>query len=48
MNGQAPDACRQCGHRWDKYQQHDATIVDRARRWREKLLLKDEGMPVHA
>ena len=37
MNGEAPKFCGECGHRWDKYQQHDNTIVARARRWRDKL-----------
>jgi hypothetical protein len=37
MNEAAPRACRDCGHRWDKYQQHDPGIVDRARRWRDAL-----------
>jgi|GEM_PF-1929246 len=36
MNGQAPSFCRDCGHRWNKYQKHDDAIVDRARRWREE------------
>lgn len=34
MTSDAPAVCRGCGHRWDKYQCHDAAIVNRARRWR--------------
>jgi hypothetical protein len=37
MNGQAPVCCRSCGYRWDKYQQHDGAIVERARRFRIQL-----------
>jgi len=43
MNGQAPPACRRCGHRWDRYQQHDEAIVARARRWRAELVGTDQG-----
>ncbi len=41
MSEAAPQACRDCGRRWDKYQQHDAGIVARARRWRDSLLAVD-------
>lgn len=37
MAADAPAACRECGHRWDKYQLHDEAIVERARRWRQEL-----------
>lgn len=30
MSGDAPSVCRGCGHRWDRYQVHDAPIVKRA------------------
>jgi len=35
MSDEAPGVCKQCGFRWDKYQQHDEAIVQRARRLRE-------------
>ncbi len=38
MTAEAPAACRSCGYRWQKYQQHDAVIVERAR----KLRLNEE------
>jgi hypothetical protein len=34
MSDGAPVVCRGCGYKWDRYQQHDAQIVDRCRRWR--------------
>lgn len=37
MVDDAPAVCRECGHRWSKYQQHDAKIVNRARNWRAGL-----------
>jgi hypothetical protein len=37
MTQEAPATCRTCGHRWDRYQQHDAAIVARAERWRGQL-----------
>lgn len=33
----APDVCRTCSHKWDRYQQHDERIVAWARKWRERL-----------
>jgi hypothetical protein len=37
MSENAPTFCRECGYRWKHYQQHDAAIVDRARRYRKRL-----------
>lgn len=37
MNENAPEACRQCGHRWSQFQQHDAGIVQRCREYRKTL-----------
>jgi hypothetical protein len=37
MTDQAPKVCQHCSHRWDKYQQHDERIVERARRYRATL-----------
>lgn len=37
MTDKAPATCRQCGYRWNQYQQHDETIVERCRRWRASL-----------
>lgn len=37
MSDEAPQVCRDCGHRWSKYQHHDTRVIDRAREWRSSL-----------
>jgi hypothetical protein len=37
MEVDAPQFCRDCGHRWSEYQIHDSEIVNRVRRWRKSL-----------
>lgn len=37
MSDGAPAVCRSCAYKWDKYQQHDERIVERARRFRAGL-----------
>ncbi|HUS38545.1 MAG TPA: SPASM domain-containing protein [Pirellulales bacterium] len=37
MDESAPGVCRACGHRRNKYQQHDDAVITRARRFREGL-----------
>ena len=44
MTEDAPQVCRDCGHRWSKYQQHDEQIVARCRRWRETLPWPEEAV----
>lgn len=37
MTDDAPEFCRQCGHRWSAIQEHDPSIVERCQAWRAAL-----------
>ena len=38
MTPDAPEVCRGCNHRWQKYQMHDESIVARVRAYRAELI----------